>query len=206
MDEKETHKDFLINNEEESAPPAEAPSTGAAPSAPQARKPMPAWLRTTLLWGGGVLTVFAVGALAVFFIAVRPLNAELSSAASSLAAAETRIGELTGDLADAEATIEALRIEEARFQLMQMLLKATEAKAALLEGDTVETRVKLESVKNALRPLLDDLEAHDATLATSLPQRIELIQTNLETNADKALVDLDLLIDDLVEAQGEMFK
>ena len=167
---------------------------------------MPGWLRRGLIWLAVLLIVFGGGALTIFLAQVQPLKSELATKQSDLSSAEAQVASLEGELDDAEATIAALRIEEARFQLQQVLLKATEAKVALLAEDTVEARVKLESVKNALKPLSDELQAYDASLAASVPQRIELIETNMDNKPNEALVDLELLIEDLMDAAGEMFE
>jgi hypothetical protein len=215
MDEKETHKDFYPPDgmKGETQPDAETDlgtrepevsdvAAGAGKSKDQEpvlpeRQRLPGWLMTGVRWGIGVGLVFLLGALAVWWVYVGPTKAELTTTQAALTEAEGEVERLQGELDTANARIADLEIAEAQFQLLTAQLKATEAKAALLAGDVVETRVKLDSLNNALRPVMGAIEGYDATLATSLTQRLELIQTNLEGDAAKALIDLDLVIEDL---------
>lgn len=166
------------------------------------------------------LVVFAVAFLAGFlldhFMRYTPL-------AEAYTAAQADSDQITQDLSDLQAERDRLELQvaslqgdydalldeldttQAHVQLLKLLLDATSARQALLLNDVAEARTTLEETSAQLDDLLPFITAYDASLADSLTQRLSLVMSGLERDADTVRIDLDLFLRDLLDLESDLF-
>lgn len=185
---------------------SEAP---AVPAQEPVGKPQPTrfqlFFRKALLW----LTLFAIsflaGAVAMYVIRLQPAQSRLDVVETELIEANQEIEDLESFEAENQILSAKLESTTAHLELLQVLVDVNTARLALLIGDPEAAQVALEGTDQHLETVLPQIESYDPTLAETLPQRLSLIQSNLETDPDTAAVDFDLLMKDLLKVENALF-
>jgi hypothetical protein len=219
------------SNETQAAPEAEPAQVESAPAEPastpaaelpaaQAEKPRPGkfqrFLRLALIYLVAVAAVFLAGALTYHFTRYQPLRASLTQTQADLAQANQALSAAQTSLAAASSKMTALGVDNQALQsdldaaraqalLLRVLVDVKNARLALDQEDVVAAKAALTLTPQSLADLLPSIAKYDASLAQSLPQRLNLIINGLDRDVETAKIDLDLFTKDLTGLQVLMF-
>jgi F0F1-type ATP synthase membrane subunit b/b' len=203
------------------APPAEIPpiETPAVEAEPVEAPKKPSWISRLGRWWFNpetrfgrfnraalrVLTfavvLFAAGAMLVYFWLYRPTQQawqtsqeKLASTSQELAGVESELADLKVDYEKAAGEVDNLR---ARYQVMGMLSLVNDARAALLSKDAAAAQTALVEAKKLLGEALPALEKLDKDNAAQIELRLSLSESELTTDPETALKDLEILANGL---------
>jgi uncharacterized protein (DUF3084 family) len=198
--------------------PTSKPDPQPAPIKPV--KPAPGrfrriW-RTALIWLAVVAVAFLAGMLTFNFMRYKPLNETLTQTQANLAQAQQSIGDLEPKLAAANEKITALEDDNEAIQseldtatthleLLQVLVDVSNARLALADGDVPAAKTALQNTSQRLESLAPRIAVVDTNLAESMPQRLTLILSGLDSDVETAKVDLELLAGNLLDAEAALF-
>jgi uncharacterized protein (DUF3084 family) len=198
--------------------PTSKPDPQSAPIKPV--KPAPGrfrriW-RTALIWLAVVAVAFLAGMLTFNFMRYKPLNETLTQTQTELAQAQQSIGDLEPKLAAANEKITALEDDNEAIQseldtatthleLLQVLVDVSNARLALADGDVPAAKTALQNTSQRLESLAPRIAVVDTNLAESMPQRLTLILSGLDSDVETAKVDLELLTGNLLDAEAALF-
>ena len=163
------------------------------------------FLHKALIWLGVVAAAFLAGFITFYFTLYRPQSQNVESLEATIAELEAEVSSLEAESADLTQQLGVL--EDAVFHsvLLDVMTDAYTARLALTVEDTLAAKSAIRNTTSKLAEIQDELSAFDTGLAAGLPQRISLIQTNIDRDVEKAIADADLLIDDLQEVESALF-
>ena len=163
------------------------------------------FMRKALIWLGVVAVAFLAGFITFYFTLYRPQSQNVESLEATIADLEAQVTSLEAESADLTQRLGVL--EDAVFHsvLLDVMTDAYTARLALTIEDTLAAKSALRNTASKLAEIEERLAAFDTGLAAGLPQRLSLIQNNIDRNIDKAIADADLLIDDLQEVESALF-
>ncbi len=156
------------------------------------------FLRRALIWLGAGMAVFLAGFLTMYFTLYQPKITELERTSADLTDAQSEIVSLN-------ARLDLLEGADAHRSLLTVLVDVYDARLALTEENAVAAKSALANTPAALDEVLDEIEEFDATLAEALPQRLNLIRTNIDRDPETAIADCDQMIEDLMEVEQALF-
>lgn len=164
------------------------------------------WFKRALRWVLVSLLFFLLGAGAVFFTVynrasdqLSAVQAEATASASQIAILEAHVKTVQQDLAAAQATIQTgndeLAAKTLKLAVYKMKTDVNTIRVALLKLDPITARQALA----ASRQDLADLTALkvDASTLDGFTKRLDNTDQLLSTDPQKAMVELDNLIDNL---------
>ncbi|GAB4167891.1 MAG: hypothetical protein OHK0024_03080 [Thalassobaculales bacterium] len=125
-------------------------------------------------------------------------NQKLDEANANLEAANAQIKTLENDNQTLKS---ALEVAEAQNQLLQVLAQVNEARLALTNGDVPAAKAALKDTPTQLETVAAMIAPSNEALANSMTARLALILSGLDNNVDNAIVDLELLAGNLLDAQ-----
>ena len=98
-------------------------------------------------------------------------------------------------------------LEEAQthLELLQVLSDVNNARLALVDKDVLVAKASLVNTSQRLEDLAPKISAADASLVSSLPQRLTLIFSGMENDVETAKVDLELLAGNLLDIETALF-
>jgi hypothetical protein len=197
-------------------PPAETPAVEAAPVETPKK---PSWLSRLSHWWFNpetrfgrfnraalrVLTLavvlFAAGAMLVYFWLYRPTQQawqasqeKLASTSQELAGVESELANLKVDYEKTAGEVDSLRT---RYQVMGMLSLVNHARAALLSKDADAAQNALAEAKKLLGEARPALEKLDKDNAAQIELRLSLSESEVSTDPETALKDLEILANGL---------
>ncbi len=147
------------------------------------------------------VVLFAAGAMLVYFWLYRPMQQawqssqdELASTSQELAGVESELADLKVDYEKAAGEVDNLRT---RYQVMGMLSQVNDARAALLNEDAAAAQTALDEAKKILGEALPALEMLDKDNAAQIELRLSLSESELTTDPETALKDLEILANGL---------
>ncbi|MGD2027680.1 MAG: hypothetical protein PVI99_07675 [Anaerolineales bacterium] len=164
------------------------------------------FLRKALIWLGVGAVMFFAGFLTFYFTLYQPKADALEETEAQLAQAEEDLQSLQTDMDNANRRIENLQSADEHRALLEVVVDIYAARLALTQEDTVAAKSTLSNTDEILDDVLDDISAFDAALAKTLPQRLNLIVTNIDRDPEKAIADCDLMIDDLFEVEIALYQ
>jgi uncharacterized protein YoxC len=163
------------------------------------------FMRKALIWFGVVAVAFLAGFITFYLTLYRPQSQTVDNLEATIADLEDQLTSLEAESADLNQQLGVL--EDAVFHsvLLDVMTDAYTARLALTVEDTLAAKSALRNTASKLAEIEEQLAAFDTGLAAGLPQRISLIQTNIDRDVEKAIADADLLIDDLQEVESALF-
>lgn len=199
----------------------------AAPAQPEAAvqkesKPLPAdktkpqvsgfqrFVRSALTWLIVVVIAFLAGVSALFFTRYQPLGAMLAQTQGELAQANQRVSQLKAEVTAVNNQLASATAERdaavAHLGLQQVLVDVTNARLALLKEDVPAAKAALKDTAAKLDAITPQIANADAGLAESMPQRLALILTELDSDVETAKTDLELLSGNLLNVETLLFE
>lgn len=164
------------------------------------------FLRKALIWLGVGVVLFAAGFATFYFTLYRPKADALNQTEAQLTQAQSDVQSLESDLADANSQLDALAQADAHRALLSVIADIYAARLALTEEDTVSAKSALLNTADTLNEITDQIAAFDSGLATTLPQRLNIIITNIDRDAETAISDCDQMLKDLKQVETALFK
>lgn len=157
------------------------------------------FLRNALIWLGVIAGGFLAGFLTFYFVLYQPKAAALEEA-------ESQVQGLQSQLDTVNSQLEMLEDADTHRSLLEAMVDAYDARLAMAQENVVAAKSALSGTTATLEEITDEIEAFDSGLASALPQRIELIRTNLDRDLETAIADCDQLIEDLIEVEQALFQ
>jgi hypothetical protein len=201
--------------------PVQLPLEPAPEPAPlEAEKPKPGrfqhFVRNMLLWLVGIAVVFLAGVLTYHFVRYQPLSQTLTQTQSDLAQANQTIATLQISLATANAKATSLASDNqtlqsgldqatAHLELLQVLVDISNARLALFQNDVAGAKTALMDTSQMLDALSPSIAGVDPSLAQSMPQRLNLINSELDRDVETAKIDLELFTKDLLGIETALY-
>lgn len=161
--------------------------------------------RTSLVWLAMVAIAFTAGVVTFNFLRYKPQAKELAQAYDTTTDLQNQVISLTTQLNTATDRLVVLEDVQTHLDLMQVLVDVNNARLALVNKDVPAAKAALENTSQHLEDLAPRLSASDASLVTSLPQRLALILSGLDGDVETAKVDLELLAGNLLDIEATMF-
>jgi hypothetical protein len=163
------------------------------------------FLRRALIWLGVVVAFFAAGFATFYFVLYQPKVAENSELQQTIADYESQLARLEEENEMLAEDSAALEEAEKHSTLLMVMVDAYNARFALGEENTVAAKSAFSGTNAALEIILDDISDFDSGLADTLPQRLKLIQTNIDRDIETAIEDCNQLIEDLLAVEAALF-
>ena len=157
------------------------------------------FLRQGLIWLGVIAGGFLAGFLTFYFVLYQPKVAALEEA-------ESQVQGLQSQLDTVNSRLETLEDADTHRTLLEAMVDAYDARLAMARENVVAAKSALSGTTATLEEISAEIEAFDSGLASALPQRIELIRTNLDRDLETAIADCDQLIEDLIEVEQALFQ
>ena len=161
--------------------------------------------RASLAWLAVVAIAFTAGVLSFYFMRYQPQGKELSQAYQNTSELQNQVNSLTGQLKTATDRLAVLEDAQTHVELLQILSDVNNARLALINKDVSAAKADLGQTSRRLEDLAPKISAADASLTASLPQRLALILSGLDSDVDTAKVDLELLAGSLLEIESSLF-
>lgn len=163
------------------------------------------FMRKALTWLGIGAVVFLAGFATFYFTLYQPKVDALEQTEAQLTQANDDIQALESELADAQSEAEALAEADAHQALTSVMVNLYAARLALVEEDTVAAKSALNTTAATLSEITDLIAGFDAGLAETLPQRLNLVITNIDRDPETAISDCDQMLKDLSQAESVLF-
>ncbi|MFH2040569.1 MAG: hypothetical protein ABIJ65_14145 [Chloroflexota bacterium] len=198
-------EDEIAPDEKTSAQPEQ--ETRIPPSKPE-KQPLSRgrrFWRASLIWLAAIAIAFTAGVLTFNFLRYQPQIKELTQAYETTTDLQNQVNSLTAELNTANDRLAVLEDAQTHLELMQVLVDVNNARLALADKDVPAAKAALEKTSQHLEDLAPRLSAADASLVTSLPQRLTLILSGLDNDVETAKVDLELLAGNLMEIATSLF-
>lgn len=173
--------------------------------------------RTLLTWLIVIVIAFLAGVLTFNFALYQPLAGTLTQTQAELAKANKNLSQVTADVtavneqltglkADNQAMQSELEAATAHLGLLQALANVNSARLALVADDIPAAKAALKDTAAQLETLAPKIAEVDANLAKSMPQRLTLILSGLDSDVETAKVDLEVLSGNLLSLETLLFK
>lgn len=199
----------------ESASKPDPLPASAKPAEPQLGRFRRFW-RTSMIWLVVVAVAFLAGVLTFNYVRYKPLNEMLIQTQNELAQSSQNISNLEAKLTAASDKVTALEndnqalqseldMANSHLELLQVLVGVTNARLALVDEDVPAAKAALENSAQQLDSFAPRIAEVDSNLAQSIPQRLALILSGLDSNIETAKVDLELLTGSLLDAEAALF-
>jgi hypothetical protein len=186
--------------------PAE-PETKTAettPAVPEVKKE--SWLKRTVRWLEVALLFFLIGAALVYVLTTLPAQNQVAALKTDAAVSGQKLDALNAelqtaqdDLAAAQATIQAREVElssaNLKMAVYKMKMDVNTIRVALLRLDTITAAQALAAARDDLNTLAA-LKVDSATI-DGFKKRLDNAAATLNTDAQKSMLELDNLIDNL---------
>ncbi len=187
-------------------PPTEAsvavqPAVQPAPS----KKKGSVFLRTCLFWSVGLFGIFALGIAATWVLQVRPrseqiekLGVQATTAQADVVDLEERL-DLLLPLEDENAAllVEATAMNQ-ELALLRVLLSVKTAQIALMMDDVADAQEGLSNSRESLERIAQGVTGAEVEVLRDLINRLDLIQSEIDRDAEAAAQDLEILANTLV--------
>ncbi len=163
------------------------------------------FVRKALIWLGVAAVFFLAGFVTFYFTLYRSKADTLDQTQAQLTQAESDIQELEGQLADANTQVDALTTADNQRALLSVMVDIYAARLALVQEDTVSAKAALSDTADTLGEISDVIAGFDTGLANALPNRLNLIITNIDRDPETAIADCDQMLKDLSQAETALF-
>lgn len=185
----------------EEAPPTKDAITPAAPAAvAKEESRFRRFLRQLVRWTLGVLILIGIGFLAALILLYMPMRREAATKAAELGAAQARIEELEGKLAE-KAQLEKMyqdaleRLKRADFQnnVLNLQMEIASARIYLFEDKKELAATALQNAQSILKALQNTASPAQRTALSEMEARLNLAISGLDKDTYAAQSDLDVL-------------
>lgn len=100
----------------------------------------------------------------------------------------------------------ALANEQDYSRLLSIMVDIYSARIALTEENTSAAKSALSDTQDTLDEIIEVIRKFDANLAETLPQRLSLIRASIDGKIENAIVDCDLMINDLRDIEKSLYQ
>ena len=187
-------------------PPTEAsvavqPAVQPAPS----KKKGSGFLRTCLFWSVGLFGIFALGIAATWVLQVRPRSAQIEKLGVQATTAQADVVDLEERLdlllpledENAALLVEATAMNQ-ELALLRVLLSVKTAQIALMMDDVADAQEGLSNSRESLERIAQGVTGAEVEVLRDLINRLDLIQSEIDRDAEAAAQDLEILANTLV--------
>ena len=187
-------------------PPTEAsvavqPAVQPAPS----KKKGSGFLRTCLFWSVGLFGIFALGIAATWVLQVRPRSAQIEKLGVQATTAQADVVDLEERLdlllpledENAALLVEATAMNQ-ELALLRVLLSVKTAQIALMMDDVADAQEGLANSRESLELIAQGVTGAEVEVLRDLINRLDLIQSEIDRDAEAAAQDLEILANTLV--------
>jgi hypothetical protein len=174
------------------------------------------FMRKALIWLAVIVVAFLAGVLVFYMALYKPLDRTYIETSNNLVQSNQTIAELqiknnalviqaTG--LDKEKTVLQSALDQADNQLilLSVMEDVSEGRLALMNNDVPGAKIALEKTSTSLESLAPVFSTVDATLASSLDQRLSLALSGMDKDMETAKVDLQLLSKSLKDIELVLF-
>ena len=188
----------------EPAPPAEE----SVASVEEIKEPtrFQLFMKKALTWLAVVVVAFLAGFITFYFTLYQPKVDQLDQAQTALTDAEDKVNNLETQLTTVTEQRDALETADDYRALLSIMTDIYAVRTALVEENTSAAKSALSDTNETLDGIIGVIRAFDAKLAESLPQRLNLIKTNIDGNLENAIADCDLFIKDLRDIEKALYQ
>lgn len=164
------------------------------------------FLRKALIWLGVAIVLFAAGFITFYFTLYQPKVDALDQTQTQLIQVQNELDSLQAQLDDTTAQMNALADADAHQALLSVMVDVYAARLALTEEDTVSAKSALLNTEDTLSEITDQIASFDSGLAETLPQRLNIIITNIDRDPETAISDCDQMLKDLLQVETALFQ
>lgn len=164
------------------------------------------FMKKALTWLAVVVVAFLAGFITFYFTLYKPKLDQLDQTQTALTEAENKVGNLETQLATVTEQRDALETADDYRVLLSIMTDIYAVRTALVEGNTSAAKSALSDTGETLDGIIGVIQDFDAKLAESLPQRLNLIRTNIDGNLENAIADCDLFIKDLRDIEKALYQ
>jgi len=168
------------------------------------------FMRAASRWAALVLSLFALGLLAGYFLLYRPTlqslgqtQASYKQAAQDLANAQKKVQDLAATNASLSTQVLTLNQDVDRanqhIQLLQFVKTLQIARLSLDNADPVAARQMLVNGRTALTSLAPAIDKNSPGLSKTMQARMDLILSEIDQNPKTAGADVDVLVNQLLD-------
>lgn len=187
-------------------PPSAATETFASEEEFQEPSQFQIFMRKALTWLAVVAVAFLGGFITFYFALYQSKVDQLEKTQATLTETESELTDLEAQLDSVSAQRDALETADDYRHLLSILADTYAARLALVGGNTVAAKSALSDTDETLNSIIDVIRDFDGKLAETLPQRLNLIRTNIDGNRENAIADCDLLIKDLRDIEKALYQ
>lgn len=198
-------EDEIAPDEKTSAQPEQETRIPPSKSEKQPLSRARRFWRSSLIWLSIIAITFTAGVVTFNYLRYQPQQKELAQAYETTTDLQNQVNSLTAKLNTANDRLAVLEDAQTHLELMQVLVDVNNARLALADKDIPAAKAALEKTSQHLEDLAPRLSAADASLVTSLPQRLTLILSGLDNDVETAKVDLELLAGNLMDIATSLF-
>jgi len=164
------------------------------------------FMKKALTWLAVVAVAFLAGFITFYFTLYRPKVDQLDQVQTALTEAENKVSDLETQLSTVTEQRDALATADDYRILLSIMTDIYAVRTALVENNTSAAKSALSDISDTLDGILGVIQEFDEKLAESLPQRLNLIRTNIDGNLENAIADCDLFIKDLRDIEKALYQ
>jgi hypothetical protein len=164
------------------------------------------FMKKALTWLAVVAVAFLAGFITFYFTLYRPKVDQLDQVQTALTEAENKVSDLETQLSMVTEQRDALATADDYRVLLSIMTDIYAVRTALVENNTSAAKSALSDISDTLDGILGVIQEFDEKLAESLPQRLNLIRTNIDGNLENAIADCDLFIKDLRDIEKALYQ
>ncbi len=164
------------------------------------------FIRQAVTWLAVVAVAFLAGMITFYFTLYQPKIDQLNQTEANLSETEQELNALTAELQEVTAQRDALENAQDYRMLLSIMVDIYTARLALTQENTSAAKTALSDTEDTLTAILSVIREFDANLASTIPQRLSLIRTNIDGNIENAIADCDLMIKDLRDIEKALYQ
>ncbi|MGA9532620.1 MAG: hypothetical protein WBR18_07880 [Anaerolineales bacterium] len=165
-----------------------------------------------LRWAVGIGVVFMIGVLVTFIWRVRPqsdtirkLGIDLKETQSQVDQLQSRLDELAPLESENEQLQQELETKDHHLELLAVLVDVTRSQLALAQEQPDSAKAALEGTDGSLQSLLQGMEGSQAGMVSGMRERLQLVVAELDGDTFAAQRDLEIMANNLIDLEGEVF-
>jgi uncharacterized membrane-anchored protein YhcB (DUF1043 family) len=177
------------------------------PVKPPPREPTRAkrFLRAALRWSTALLSLVALGIIAMWLLRVRPMADQLRDLQAELDAAHTQVESLSAEVESLRPLQATLMEKNIHLAILQTLVDVTSAQLSLAQEQPVEAALALTATDDRLVALQAQLQAHEAESVGEMRDRLALVLTEIGRDDFAAKGDLEIFANSLLALERSLF-
>ena len=169
-------------------------------------------MRRLLIWMVGLVIVLGAGVILTWTLRVQPQTERLAVLEAEAIAAKEQFDVLNAEVIELRPLVdENVRLTDeltstrAHLVLLDVLVDVTTAQLALAQEDTIAAKAALEGTEQILSALEAILDDADAKKVGEMAGRLQLVLEEVGSDAFAAKNDLEILANNLLSMERELF-